>query len=177
MDIEKNKNVQWIDIEKPTAKDLAWLKEKFGLHPVIVDELRGPSSRARAELHKNYIYFIYYLPKYDKDDDFPVFAGLVAEKVGAVPETDRGILICGSGFGMDIAADKYKNIRAALPISVGHAYQARHDDDANVLAIATDFTDEKTAEQIVKTFLATPFAKEERYARRIEEIRKSELEK
>jgi ribose 5-phosphate isomerase B len=114
---------------------------------------------------------------YDKDDDFPVFAGLVAGKVGVAPETDRGILICGSGFGMDIAADKYKNIRAALPMSVGHAYQARHDDDANVLAIATDFTDEKTAEQIVKTFLATPFAKEERSARRIEEIRNSELEK
>ena len=69
MDIEKNKAVEWIDVARPTAKDLAWLKEKFGLHPVIVDELRGPSTRARAEIHKNYIYFIYYLPKYDKDDE------------------------------------------------------------------------------------------------------------
>jgi len=113
----------------------------------------------------------------DKDDDFPDFARMVAEKVSAAPETDRGILICGSGFGMDIAANKYKNIRAALPMSVDHAVMARHDDDANILAVAADFTDEKTAERIVKAFLATPFGNEERYARRIGKIRKSELEK
>jgi ribose 5-phosphate isomerase B len=114
---------------------------------------------------------------YDKEDDSPDFARPVAEKVGANSETDRGILICGSGFGMDIAANKYKNVRAVLPMSADHAYQARHDDNANVLSIAADFTDEGTAEQIVKVFLATPFAKEERYARRLEKIRQSEIEK
>lgn len=111
---------------------------------------------------------------YDKDDDFPVFARLVAEKVGAAPETDRGILICGSGFGMDIAANKYKNIRAVLPMSADHAYKARHDDNANVLSIAADFTDEETAERIVTAFLTAEFAKEDRYTRRIEEIHESE---
>lgn len=114
---------------------------------------------------------------YDKDDDFPVFARLVAEKVGAASENDRGILICGSGLGMDIAANKYKNVRAALPMSADHAYKARHDDNVNVLSMAADFTDEGTAEQIVKTFLTTEFSKEDRYMRRIEEIRRSELEK
>lgn len=114
---------------------------------------------------------------YDKDDDFPDFARLVAEKIGSAPETDRGILICGSGFGMDIAANKYKNVRAALPVSVEHSYQARHDDNTNVLAIAADFTKEETAEQIVKTFLETPFAEEERFKRRLKKIQKSEFER
>ena|SRR5271157_1624256 len=111
---------------------------------------------------------------YNKDDDFPDFAAAVAKKVSAAPETDRGILICGSGFGMDIAANKYKNVRAALPMSTDHAYQARHDDNANILSIAADFVDEGVAEQIVKIFFTTSFAKEERYARRLEKIRKSE---
>jgi len=68
MEIEKNKFVQWIDIKKPTGKDLAWLKEKFKLHPVIVDELRGPSARARVEQYDSYLYFIYYFPLYDAED-------------------------------------------------------------------------------------------------------------
>ncbi len=65
MEIEKNKHVQWIDIEKPTGKDLIWLDEKFHLHPVIVDELRGPSARAIVESYDHYLYFIYYFPVYD----------------------------------------------------------------------------------------------------------------
>jgi ribose 5-phosphate isomerase B len=111
---------------------------------------------------------------YDKDDDYPVFAKAVAESVDKAPERDRGILICGSGFGVDIAANKFPGIRAALPMSADHAYQARHDDDANVLCIAADFMDEAAAEQIMKIFLATPFVHEERYSRRLEEIRKTE---
>ena len=69
MDIEKNARVQWIDITRPTRKDLAWLKEKFGLHPVIVDELKGPSARARVETYKDYLFFAYYFPKYVADDE------------------------------------------------------------------------------------------------------------
>jgi magnesium transporter len=68
MEIEKNKHVQWMDIQKPTTKDLAALKEKFKLHPVIVDELRGPSARARVEQYDGYLYFIYYFPLYDIND-------------------------------------------------------------------------------------------------------------
>jgi magnesium transporter len=68
MEIEKNKHVQWIDIQKPTAKDLTWLKEKLKLHPVVVDELRGPSARARVDQYDTYLYFIYYFPLYDVKD-------------------------------------------------------------------------------------------------------------
>jgi len=69
MDIKKGKGVQWIDIHGPTEKELAWLAEQFGVHPIIIEELRGPSARARVEAYKNYLYFIYYFPLYDKDDE------------------------------------------------------------------------------------------------------------
>ena len=114
------------------------------------------------------------------DDDFPDYARLVAEavektEVGGNSDGDRGILICGSGFGVDIAANKFPGIRAALPMSPDHAYVARHDDNANVLALASDFINEETAKKIVKTFLSTPFAREERYLRRLDKISKMEL--
>jgi ribose 5-phosphate isomerase B len=108
------------------------------------------------------------------DDDYPVYGKAVAEAVRKNPTVDRGILVCGSGFGMDIVADKIHGVRAALPMSPDHAYQARHDDDVNVLALGADFIDEATAQKIVKTFISTPFAKEERYRRREDEISKIE---
>lgn len=106
------------------------------------------------------------------DDDFPDYAKLVALAVGKNTGVDdnRGILICGSGFGVDIAANKFAGVRAALPMSSDHAYVARHDDDANILAIAADFMDEPTAQKIMKTFLSTPFAQDARYERRIGKI-------
>ena len=69
MDIKKGKDVQWIDVAQPTEKDLAWLGKEYKLHPVIVDELRGPSARGRVEAYKDYLYFIYYFPTYDHDDE------------------------------------------------------------------------------------------------------------
>jgi len=68
MKTEKNKRVQWIDVTKPDAHDISWLAEKFGLHPVIIEELKGPSGRARVEAYKEYLYFIYYFPKYDEQE-------------------------------------------------------------------------------------------------------------
>ena len=112
--------------------------------------------------------------RYIAEDDYPDYAEKVAEAVGKDPDGSRGILICGSGFGVDITANKFHGVRAALPMSPDHTYQARHDDDVNVLSLAADFTDEATALQIVKTFLATPFAKEERYRRRLDKISKRE---
>ena len=109
------------------------------------------------------------------DDDYPDYAAAVAEKVAASPLTARGIVICGSGFGADIVANKFDGVRAALAMSADHAYQGRHDDDVNVLALAADFVDEATAMNIVKVFLTTPFAKEERYSRRLGKIAEIEL--
>jgi magnesium transporter len=69
MEIKKGKGVQWVDVAKPKDKDLAWLEKEYKLHPVIVEELRGPSARGRVEAYKDYLYFIYYFPVYDRDDE------------------------------------------------------------------------------------------------------------
>jgi magnesium transporter len=69
MEIKQGKSVQWVDVAKPTEKDLAWLGKEYKLHPIIVDELRGPSARGRVEAYKDYLYFIYYFPVYDPKDE------------------------------------------------------------------------------------------------------------
>jgi RpiB/LacA/LacB family sugar-phosphate isomerase len=71
---------------------------------------------------------------------------------------------------MDIAANKFHNVRAGLAMSSDQAFQGRHDDDINVLCLAADFIDQSTAMNVVSTFLSTEFAKEERYARRLQKI-------
>ena len=72
MEIKKNSAVRWIDVAKPTEEDLTWLEKKFGLHPLIVEELRQPSARARVEIYKNYLYFIYYFPLYNTKEEASV---------------------------------------------------------------------------------------------------------
>ena len=72
MEIKKGKNVQWIDIARPTEEELQWVQKEFGVHPVIIEELRGPSARARVEAYKDYLYFIYYFPLYDTTDEASV---------------------------------------------------------------------------------------------------------
>lgn len=108
------------------------------------------------------------------DDDYPDFAHAVAVQVGLDPAARRGIVICRSGFGVDIVANKTKGVRAALAMSPDHIYQGRHDDDVNVLALAADFIAPEDASRMVKVFLTTPFAEEPRYARRIGKIREIE---
>jgi len=108
-------------------------------------------------------------------DDYPEFAAAVARKVseGATAD-DRGIVFCRSGFGVDIVANKIHGVRSALAMSPEHIAQGRNDDNVNVLAIASDFINTAAAEEIVKAFITTPYAGEEKYARRIEEIKKLE---
>lgn len=69
MEIKKGKGVQWADVAEPREKELTWLGKEYKLHPVIVDELRGPSARSRVEAYKDYLYFIYYFPVYDRGDE------------------------------------------------------------------------------------------------------------
>jgi len=107
---------------------------------------------------------------YDQDDDYPDFAKKVAKAVQKNPQKDRGILICGTGVGMCIAANKFKNIRAGLCLSSWIVQKAREDDDINILCLAADLTDENTAFRIVHTFLKTQFLNETRYKRRLKKI-------
>jgi ribose 5-phosphate isomerase B len=102
--------------------------------------------------------------------DYPDLAIADAEKV-ARGEADRGILVCGSGAGMAIAANKVKGIRAALAVSPEGARLARAHNDANVLTLgAWQDADEQQVLDIVESFLSTEF-EGGRHARRVEKIR------
>ena len=105
------------------------------------------------------------------DDDFPQFAGKVvyAMRSDSDPET-RGILICGSGQGMCMAANRFKGIRASLCWDQEEARSARNDDDANVLCLSARALDLDTTVGIVHTWLMTPFAGAPRFRRRIAEL-------
>lgn len=107
---------------------------------------------------------------YDKDDDYPDFAKVVAEKVAAGPDR-LGILICRSGAGVDIVANKVKGILSALIFTAEQAKMVREHEGANVLTLASDFTSEETAKSIVVMWLETPFSGAERHLRRLEKIR------
>ena len=113
--------------------------------------------------------------KYDQDDDYSDMAIKLAEKV--VRENTKGILICGSGVGICISANKVDGARAALATSEKQARLARTDDDANILCLSADLVNEEINFEIVKSFLETVFASEEKYIRRINKIKKYEKAK
>ena len=100
--------------------------------------------------------------------DYPEFAQQVAEGV-ATNTFDRGILVCGSGIGMSIAANKVAGVRAALIHDVESARLCREHNDANIIALAGRTLDTGTALSIVKVFLETTFAGG-RHQRRLERI-------
>ncbi|MCR4275351.1 MAG: RpiB/LacA/LacB family sugar-phosphate isomerase [Candidatus Wolfebacteria bacterium] len=107
---------------------------------------------------------------FDENDDYPDFANAVAGKVSKNPETDKGILICGSGIGMSIAANKFENVRAAQADKIEEAILSRKDNDANVLSLSGNSLSEQEIKEIVRAWLETPFSKEERHERRIKKI-------
>jgi len=107
---------------------------------------------------------------YDALDDYPDFAKLVAEKVAENPSENRGILICASGIGMDIAANRHKGARSALAWNVEVAKASRRDDDTNVLSLGADFLDSAQIEQIIDAWLHTESLKDEKYIRRIQKL-------
>lgn len=105
----------------------------------------------------------------DPADDYPVYAQAVAKKILSNPAS-FGLLLCRSGAGMEIAANRFEGIRAVECRDADEAIHARQHNDANVVVLPADEIDEKKAEKIVKTFLETAFIQEERHVRRIEEI-------
>jgi len=113
----------------------------------------------------------------DSEDsvDYPDFGARVAHAISS-GEFERGILICGSGVGMSIVANKFPGVRAALCTDTETARLSRMHNDANVLVLAGRRTDTDTAVAIVDVWLATPF-EGERHARRLDKIRNIEEEK
>lgn len=102
-------------------------------------------------------------------DDFVDFAASVGKAVAQDPAS-RGILLCGSGVGMCIAANKVPGVRCAVGHSVDEVRAARHDDDVNVLSLAADFLTFEQILSIAEAFLKTDFAQEDRYVRRLAKI-------
>lgn len=104
--------------------------------------------------------------------DYPDYAVPVAEKV-ANGEVDKGILICGTGIGMSITANKVKGIRCALVHDVFSAKATREHNDSNILAMGERVVGPGLAREIAKTWLTTEFAGG-RHVRRVEKIAKYE---
>ena len=104
---------------------------------------------------------------YDESSvDYPVYAKAVANSV-ASGECEKGILICGTGIGISIAANKVAGIRCALCTDCFSAEATREHNNANVLAMGGRVTGPGLAIKIVDTFLNTPFSEDERHKRRI----------
>ena len=106
---------------------------------------------------------------HDESDDYPDFAKVVADRV-ANEAGAKGILFCGSGNGVAMAANKTRGIRAAVAMTEVQARAARSDEDANIITIAADYANEGEARDIIEAFLSTPFLGEERHMRRIGKI-------
>lgn len=104
----------------------------------------------------------------DESVDYPDFVHPVAELVEQ-REVDLGVLICGSGNGVSMAANKHQGIRAALCWKVELASLARQHNDANILSIPARFVSAKMARQMVKTFISTEF-EGGRHGRRVNKI-------
>ncbi len=107
-------------------------------------------------------------PHSENPVDYPDFARRVAEAVSR-GDAERGLLVCGSGQGMAMTANRYRGVRAALPFDAETARLSREHNDANVLALGGRTLDHATAERILEVWLETPFAGG-RHARRVRKI-------
>lgn len=101
--------------------------------------------------------------------DYPDYAKQVANAV-AVGEAEKGLLVCGTGIGMSIAANKVKGIRAAVLSDEFSAEATRSHNDANILCLGARVVDYAKAEKLLDIFLDTPFSAEEKHIRRISKI-------
>lgn len=101
--------------------------------------------------------------------DYPDYARIVGEAV-IEGRADTGILLCGSGVGASMAANKIPGVRAALCHDTFSARQSREDDDANVLCLGPRVIGPKLAEELVRTFLAAKYSGAERHQRRLDKM-------
>jgi len=107
--------------------------------------------------------------KLNKNDDYPDYAKKVAQKVKK-DKNSKGILICGGGQGMCMAANRQKGIRASLGYGLKAAKISRKDNNSNILCLVSRELKKKEALKIVNAFLNTKFSKLKRHQRRIKKI-------
>lgn len=101
--------------------------------------------------------------------DYPIYAQLVGQQVAVTPGL-LGVVICGNGVGISIAANKVNGVRAGLAYSIDAAKCARQHNNANVVAVGGRSPMMDDPVDIIRTFLTTDFSGEERHARRVEQI-------
>ncbi len=104
--------------------------------------------------------------QFDANDDYPDAAAALARAV-AGGQAERGILICGSGVGASVAANKIRGVRAGLCHDAYSAHQGVEHDDVNVLCLGARVIGVAVAEELVRVFLGARFTGEERHARRL----------
>ena len=111
----------------------------------------------------------------DSGDDYPDFAEALARAV-ASGEVDRGIMVCGSGVGASVAANKVRGVRAAVCHDIYSAHQGVEHDDMNVLCLGARIIGEEVARELVQAFVSAGFTGEERHRRRLEKVLAMEAE-
>ena len=111
----------------------------------------------------------------DPDDDYPDFAAEVARRV-ARGDVTRGIMVCGSGVGASVAANKVVGIRASVCHDVYSAHQGVEHDDMNVLCIGARIIGEEVAKELVAAFAGARFSQQERHKRRLDKVLAMEAE-
>jgi ribose 5-phosphate isomerase B len=111
----------------------------------------------------------------DKPDDYPDYATLVAEDIRS-GNAERGILVCGSGVGVSVAANKYKGIRAGLCHDHYSAHQGVEHDDMNVLVLGARIIGPMMAQDAAQAFLNAKFSGEDRHVRRLNKVKDIEKE-
>ena len=109
----------------------------------------------------------------DKPDDYPDYATLVVEDIRA-GNAERGILVCGSGVGVSVAANKYKGIRAGLCHDHYSAHQGVEHDDMNVLVLGARIIGPMMAQDAAQAFLNAKFSAEDRHVRRLNKVKEIE---
>jgi ribose 5-phosphate isomerase B len=105
---------------------------------------------------------------FDPEDDYVDYASKAVKELSG---DDKIILFCGSGHGMDIAANRFPNIRAILGFNFDVVKQGREHEDANCLIIPSDWTSFDQAKKHIDIFLNTPFSNEERHLHRLEKLK------
>lgn len=109
----------------------------------------------------------------DPEDDYPKYAFEVGKTVAALQAQGKhalGVLLCRSGAGMTIAANKVAGIRAVTATTAEQVTHAREHNDANVLSLSADWSSEEEMWHLIEKFIDTPFSHEERHQRRIDQI-------
>lgn len=132
----------------------------FELKNLIIDYLQD--KNIRVEDMGNY--------EYVKEDDYVDYAKKVAEAVLQNPQEFLGIVICGSGVGVSIAANRYHSIRCALGFNEEQVIHARKNDHINMLALAADYFEFEEAKTIIDGFMNTSIIREQKYIRRVNKL-------